>query len=72
MGSPTIRRFSLTDFRGFENLTWLPAQGINLILGGDDVGKSTILEAIALLLHPTNGYTLSDSDYWQRCVKDEF
>lgn len=72
MVAPQIRRLSLKKFRGFESLTWFPAPGMNLILGGGDVGKSTILEAIALLLHPTNGYTLSDSDYWKRRVEDEF
>lgn len=72
MTHPHILRLTLTRFRGFENLNWLPTQGMNLILGGGDAGKSTLLEAIALLLYPTNGYTLSDSDYWRRCVEDEF
>jgi ABC-type lipoprotein export system ATPase subunit len=34
-------------------------------LGGGNVGKSTLLEAIALLLSPTNSYTLADADYWK-------
>ncbi|MFZ6813787.1 ATP-dependent nuclease [Undibacterium sp. Rencai35W] len=45
---------------------------MNVILGGGDVGKTSILDAIAMLLHPTNGYPLSDSDYWQRDVDAEF
>jgi len=38
--------------------------GVNVILGGGDVGKTTILDAIALLLNPTNMAVLSDADYW--------
>src|SRR3546814_13000305 len=33
---------------------------------------TTILEAIALLLNPTNASTLSDADYWQRKYEDGF
>jgi len=45
---------------------------MNVILGGGNVGKTTVLDAVSLLLHPSNGYTLSDSDYWLRRVEDEF
>lgn len=63
---PHIRLLTIKRFRGIEELTWRPASGVNVILGGGDVGKTTILEAIALLLNPTNATGLSDSDYWQR------
>ena len=33
--------------------------------------KTTILDAIALLLNPSNIIVLSDADYWQRKVEDE-
>lgn len=72
MTHPHILRLDLKRFRGFENLTWYPEPKMNLILGGGDAGKSTLLDAIALLLHPSNGYVLSDADYWQRQVADEF
>jgi putative ATP-dependent endonuclease of OLD family len=72
MAHPHILRLDLKRFRGFENLTWYPGPQMNLILGGGDAGKSTLLDAIALLLQPSNGYTLSDADYWQRQVGDEF
>ena len=71
MEVPVIRRLELTRFRGIESLVWWPAPGVNLILGGGDVGKSTILEAIALLLYPTNGFVLSDTDYFNRSVENE-
>lgn len=39
-----------------HSLKWRPSRGVNLILGGGDVGKTAILEAIALLLSPLNGF----------------
>lgn len=54
--TPTARIHKLTiqRFRGIHALKWLPAQGMNIILGGGDVGKTTLLESIALLLSPSN------------------
>ena len=73
MGSAAeIRKLTVSRFRGIEKLEWLPASGMNIILGGGDVGKTTILEAIALLLSPTNATTVSESDYWQRDSSQEF
>lgn len=72
MATPQIRRLHIQRFRGIHSLVWLPDPGMNLVLGGGNVGKTTILDAIALLLHPTSGYPLTDADYWQRKVEDEF
>lgn len=69
---PGILLLRLEKYRGFESLTWRPDPGMNIILGGGNAGKSTLLDAIGLLLHPTNSYTLADADYWQRNVEDEF
>src|SRR3546814_3669742 len=52
--APYIRFLSIRRFRGIEKLLWRPGKGVNVLLGGGDVGKTTILEAIALLLNPTN------------------
>lgn len=59
-----IRRLMIHRFRGIETLDWRPDPGLNVILGGGDAGKSTILDAIALLLNPTNATLLSDADYF--------
>ena len=67
-----IRRLKIERFRGIDSLTWQPKSGVNIILGGGDVGKSTILDAIGLLLSPTNVYVLTDADYWRRDVESEF
>lgn len=70
----TTRIFKLTiqRFRGIRSLTWLPAKEMNVILGGGDVGKTTVLEAIALLLSPSNTAVISEADYWARDSAQEF
>src|SRR5580765_5209835 len=70
--APVIRALSIKRFRGIEELTWRPGKGLNVILGGGDVGKTTILDAIALLLSPTNTFGVSDTDYFMRDVDAEF
>ena len=72
MSAPIIYHLAIQRFRGLESFTWRPDKGINIILGGGDVGKTTILEAIALLLNPTNSTTVSDTDYYGRVTKDDF
>ncbi len=67
-----IKLLRIERFRGIRELVWRPAPGLNLLLGGGNVGKTTILEAIGLLLSPTTSYTLADSDYLGRRVEDEF
>jgi putative ATP-dependent endonuclease of OLD family len=68
----TIRRLEITCFRGIQSFVWNPASGMNLVLGGGDVGKTTLLEAIAFLLSPSNAVTISESDYWRRDNTKEF
>ena len=69
---PAIRLLLIQRFRGIAALTWRPGRSLNLILGGGDVGKTTILDAVALLLSPANPATLSDTDYYARNIKDGF
>jgi hypothetical protein len=70
--TPVIYALTIKRFRGIETLSWRPAKGANLILGGGDVGKTTILKAIALLLSPTNAMSVSDTDYYLRDVDAGF
>lgn len=67
-----IRKLTIQRFRGLETFDWHPVPGMNVILGGGDVGKTTVLEAIALLLNPSNAAVVSESDYWQRDSTQEF
>lgn len=70
--APLIRFLNIERFRGIKALPWHPAPGVNVILGGGDVGKTTILDAIALLLAPTNTTAVSDTDYFGRDVDAGF
>ena len=45
---------------------------MNLVLGGGDVGKTTILDAVGLLLSASNAASISEADYWRRDNNDEF
>ena len=69
---PIIRRLEIQRFRGIESLDWHPAYGMNVIIGGGDSGKTTILDAISLLISPSNTIVLSESDYWMRNSENEF
>ena len=66
-----IHQLRIERYRGIKSLTWNPRPGLNLVLGGGDVGKSTVLEAISTLFAP--GYIpLSETDFWQREYNDGF
>lgn len=67
-----IRKLTIQRFRGIQDLTWLPSDGINVILGGGDMGKTTVLEAINLLFLPSNTAAISEADYWNRDSTQEF
>lgn len=72
IAAPVIRYLNIERFRGIKALSWHPAPGVNVILGGGDVGKTTILDAIALLLAPTNATAVSDTDYFRRDIEAGF
>ncbi|MCC6889089.1 MAG: AAA family ATPase [Hyphomicrobiales bacterium] len=72
IAAPIIRRVTILRFRGIEELVWLPDPSVNVILGGGDVGKSTILDAIALLLSANNPTGISDVDFWRRDTQPGF
>jgi putative ATP-dependent endonuclease of OLD family len=67
-----IYALTIERFRGIATLQWKPSRGVNVILGGGDAGKTTILEAIALLFSPVNPTTLSDPDYHDRDIEAGF
>lgn len=67
-----IKQLKIIGFRGVQNLVWNPHDGMNLILGGGDCGKSTILEAIGLLLNPSNYLSLTEADFWNKNSEEGF
>src|SRR6267143_1030605 len=72
MSAPVICHLAIERFRGIKTFPWHPAKGVNVILGGGDVGKTTILDAIGLLLSPTNPTAVSDTDYHARNIEAGF
>jgi len=72
MSAPVVYHLAIERFRCVKTLSWHPTKGVNLILGGGDVGKTTILDAIGLLLSPTNPTTLADTDYHARNIEAGF
>ena len=72
MTAPTILRLKIERFRGVRAIDWRPSAGLNVILGGGDIGKTTILDAIALLLSPVNPANLPDTDFYGRAIEDGF
>lgn len=67
-----IRQLHIKGFRGIANLKWNPHAGMNIILGGGDCGKSTILEALGLLFSPSGNRSLTESDFWNKKSEDGF
>ncbi len=70
--APIIRLLRIERFRGIKSLLWRPSPRMNLLLGGGDAGKTTILEAIGLLLTPSGFTVLNDFDYYGRNVEPGF
>lgn len=46
-----VRALQLHDWRCWRSLRWMPAPGINCIVGGNGSGKTSLLEALHLLSH---------------------
>lgn len=67
-----IKKLTIRRFRGIRNFSWLPEAGLNLIIGGGDCGKTTILEAIGLLFHSGTSSNLTEADYWKRESENGF
>ena len=67
-----IRRLKIKHFRGIKELEWCPGPGLNCLTGPADAGKSTILEAISMVLSPAPGRVASEYDYFQGIVAEGF
>ncbi|MGP4689349.1 ATP-dependent nuclease [Agrobacterium pusense] len=69
---PRIKRLVIENFRGLSATEWYPDENLNLLIGGGDSGKSTLLHAIALLFSPTNSVQILETDYFNRLLEPGF
>ncbi|HHF3067107.1 ATP-dependent nuclease [Vibrio diabolicus] len=60
-----IRHIDIQNFRSIKNLSWNPKPGLNCLIGPGDSGKSTILDAIDLVLGARRSYSFNDADFYQ-------
>jgi predicted ATPase len=65
-----IRKIEITNFRGIQSLTWLPASGINCLIGPGDSGKSTVLDAIDLCVGARRNAQFTDADFFNLNVEN--
>lgn len=75
-----ISSLSISNFRGYKNKTVIPIKDITVFIGRNDIGKSTILEALDIFLNDNSGTvkidkkdknTFSDSEEIEICVEFE-
>lgn len=55
-----IHSLSITNFRGYENTTKILFNDLTVFVGKNDVGKSTILEALDIFFHDGKGVVKID------------
>ena len=51
-----LTNIEITNFRGFEKLTLNGLGRVNLIVGRNNTGKTSLLEAVVSLIDPSTGY----------------
>ncbi len=65
--TPSITKVQILGYRRFRNFTFEPERGTNIIVGGNEAGKSTLLEAMTLgLTGRVNGIRATEylNPYW--------
>ncbi len=61
---PRIRHIEIKNFRCIRQLSWIPSEGINCLIGPGDSGKSSILEAIDFCLGARRSLSFTDADFY--------
>ena len=59
-----IVHIEVRNFRGIRALDWSPSAGMNCLIGPGDSTKTTILDAIELVLNPRTNYLGQDTDFY--------
>ena len=58
-----IKELEINNFRSLRKVVWQPSPGINCLIGPGDSGKSTILDAIDLVLSARRQVAFTDADF---------
>jgi putative ATP-dependent endonuclease of the OLD family len=58
-----IRKIEIQNFRGVNELVWLPSAGINCLIGPGDSGKSSILDALDYCVGARRNIQFTDVDF---------
>lgn len=58
-----IRHIKIENFRSIRNAEWFPNPGFNCLIGPGDSGKSTLLDAIDLILGARRSFSFTDADF---------
>lgn len=61
----TIKHLHIQSFRSIRDFSWWPNSGLNCLIGPGDSGKSTILDAVDLVLGARRSYAFNDADFYQ-------
>ena len=60
---PRIRKIEIQNFRAIKDFAWIPAAGINCLIGPGDSGKSSILDAIDYCMAARRNIQFTDADF---------
>lgn len=63
-----LRHLKIERFRGIRELDWLLDGDFICLVGPGDSCKSTILDAVELVLYPRWNHVSDDSDFYECCV----
>ncbi|MBC6424774.1 MAG: AAA family ATPase [Hormoscilla sp. SP12CHS1] len=66
-----LRSFTIKNFRCFQQLTVTPLERVNLIGGKNNLGKTSLLEAILISINPTNPKVLFHVNRLRRIPGEE-
>ncbi len=59
-----IVHLEVRNFRGIKELNWAPSPTMNCLIGPGDSTKTTVLDAIELVLNPKSYFIADDSDFF--------
>ena len=58
----TINSVLLKNFRGYKNETVIPFESMTVFVGRNDIGKSTVLEALDIFFNDSKGIVVLEKN----------